>query len=591
MSSKTQFKILIKIGDQVQSFMIDKKLFTIGRSKTADLQIPCDYLSNQHLRFEEIEKNTFTITDLGSTNGTWLKNVFLTPQKPVRYESGNEILIKVQGGVRLKILPVEMAIPDLPVQSQESYLAEKKYRQEEMAVIEEKHRNEVHLLKEEIDKITLEKMDENLKIVLIKEELGKLEAERAELKEIVETQYKALKLISQKTIETEELLITSEKSLHKVTSELSDQTLEYTKQSLALDSVRTEYDKLKHATDILNAETKKLVAIYQTEKEQFDSVMEEKRKNHMEELNKQLESYNDEFLKKKTELDYLKTEYELKHKAFDENLRRYEQKEKEKTDLELKRQTAQMTTELLYYRSELKNIEKHYKNKLREQELALEAEKIKATEELEINLRREKDNRLKQIVEETSELEKIKLEKSEMLENVKSLRADWDKQISDHKDFLTEMNRQKNEAIATAEGETDKEIRTMKFKKVQELSDQISQHIAKDLTMRRGRALDDEYIEKSSIAIKRLIVEKMLESHDVDTERTRQLVLGDELKKFKTQKSSGHLWSMPIVASVALFLFLLLSMSVFFPEKVLDMKNALLERESYTDQRMPASQR
>lgn len=141
MSSKTQFKILIKIGDQVQSFMIDKKLFTIGRSKTADLQIPCDYLSNQHLRFEEIEKNTFTITDLGSTNGTWLKNVFLTPQKPVRYESGNEILIKVQGGVRLKILPVEIAIPDLPVQSQESYLAEKKYRQEEMALIEEKHRN------------------------------------------------------------------------------------------------------------------------------------------------------------------------------------------------------------------------------------------------------------------------------------------------------------------------------------------------------------------------------------------------------------------------------------------------------------------
>lgn len=608
MSSRTQFKILIKIGDQVQSFMIDKKSFTVGRSKNADLQIPYDYLSNLHFRFEEISKNIFAITDLGSTNGTCLKNISLIPQKPTRYEAGEEILIKVQKGIRLKIIPLEVSLPEsselkkLTMQiekgkeeltkitemiktNQEAYLMEKESHLQEILKIEEEHKN----LQDETEKLILEKMDEGLKVVLIRDELTKLSIEKEELKDVVETQYKALKLMTQKSIDTSEMLSASESSLQKMMGELNEKSLEYSTVSHALESARTEYEQLKHTTDILNIETKKLVDIYQVEKEQFDSVMEEKRKTHMEELNKQLENYNDEALKKKTELDYLKTEYDLRQKAYDDNLRRHEQREKEKSDLELKRQTAQMTTELLHYRSELKNIEKHYKNKLKEQELALDEKKRKFFTDLENEIHIIKESRVKAISEETHELEKIKTEKEESIETLKVLRTELNKQQEALKEFLNEMNRQRNEAISQAESETDKEIRTMKFKKVQELSEQIGHHIAKDLMIRRGRALDDEYIEKSSVAIKRLIVEKMLESHDVDTERTRQLVLGDELKKFRNQGDANKFSATSIVASVAALLFVLLSAAVIYPEAVLVTKKIVLEKIRLQKDRLPAS--
>ena len=636
---QTQFRVLVKIGDQVKSFNVEKNSFTVGRSKNADLQIPYDYLSNLHFRFDEIGNNRFVITDLGSTNGTCLKNNKLEPNKSSVYQPGEEILIKVQNGVRIKILPqvvenqktvtkpvvakenvrdkealefkkqIESAKEELKkLQSQiesekkeltkiskmakinqEAYLVEKESRRNEMLKIVEDHKKEFNLLKEDIEKLTLEKMDENLKIVLVKEELTKLTNERNELKDVVETQFKALKLMNEKALDATEMLRASESSMQSILGNLNAKSLEYSKVSESLESARAEYEKLKHNTDILNAETKKLVEIYKLEKEQFDQEMEQKRKSHMEELNKQLESFNDQAIKKKAELNSMQTEFEIRQLTYAESLRKFEQKEKEKSDLELKRQTAAMTTELLYYRTELKSVEKIYKTKMLEIEKDVDQERLNKLKLLEGEIGQLRERRLTEINNDTSELDKVKTEKNEAIEQLRSLRAELNNLQQTHKEFLDESERQRNEIISQAENDTEREIRKIKYKKAEEVSDQISNLINKDLMFRRGRALDDEYIEKSSIAIKRLILEKMMESNEVNTERTRQLVLGDELKKFRPPPSARNNQSFVIAASAATILFVMLCASLLYPEAELKTKKFVLNKAHKNETRIPAS--
>lgn len=612
MSHDAHFRILIKLSDQVQSFIITKNSFTVGRSKKADLQIPNEYLSNLHFRFDVVAENKFAVTDLGSTNGTCLKGIALIPNKPVHYNAGEEIVVKADKIVKLKILPLPAELHDSPSETKrneaqkivhneiliqiengkkelakitkmikinyEAYEVEKENRRIEMLKTAENYKKQIQELKESSEKLLSENMAEGLKVASVKEEIEKLCHEKNELKEIIETQYRALKTMTQKEQDAKEMLDASESSLCTAVNKLNIASEEYEKLSANLGAARDEYEKLKHVTDILSEEKKKLIEIYQKEKALFDSEMAEKRKVHMDELNKQLEEFNDQALKKRTELDYLKTEYDLKQKAFDENLLNYEIKEKEKIESEFKNQMAKMSSELLFYRSEIKNAAQTYKLKMAEQELKLENEKRKYLDDLDVELNLVKENRLKTIINETEAVEKLQKEKEEQVTILQDLRQEVYRQRENQKTILEDLNKENEAAIKEAEYYADKEIRTMKFRKVQELSETISHHIAKDLLARRGRTLDDEYVEKSAVAIKRLIVERMLESKDDESERTRQLVLGDELKKFRTKNESAGLFSYSVVASVAAILFVVLSASLIFPEKVAKTKKILTEK-------------
>src|SRR5574341_484685 len=66
----------------------------IGRDPTADLVVPqaLPFVSNRHLTINH-EAQGYTITDLGSTNGTRVNNQFLTPNQPFPLTSGDLIRI------------------------------------------------------------------------------------------------------------------------------------------------------------------------------------------------------------------------------------------------------------------------------------------------------------------------------------------------------------------------------------------------------------------------------------------------------------------------------------------------------------------
>lgn len=54
------------------SFIIDKKETLIGRNNTCDVVIQDPMISNQHCRIYADEENSFFISDLGSSNQTYV---------------------------------------------------------------------------------------------------------------------------------------------------------------------------------------------------------------------------------------------------------------------------------------------------------------------------------------------------------------------------------------------------------------------------------------------------------------------------------------------------------------------------------------
>ncbi len=374
-----------------------------------------------------------------------------------------------------------------------------------------------------------------------------------------------------------------------VLKNLNDKTLEYENVDSSLVKLKNEYEKLKHKSDLLDAETKKLIELYVNEKEQFDLEMESKRKRYMEETNKQIEEFNDELLKKKNELDNLKTEFEIRQTTYTESLKKYEQREKEKTEIELKRQIAQAASEALFYKTELKEIENIYKKKIEEQNRQLLVNKNIQLAEIVREIDLAKQRSFEQISIEAKNIADIKKEKEESLESLRLLHLELNKQQDILKDFLEEMKRQQNEVISQAESETDKELRTMKFRKVQEIAEQVGNLVCKSLLQRMGSEIDDDYIKKSGFIIRKLIVEKMMESNEVDTERTRQLIIGDEFKKIRKSSSTKNEWSSSSVAGVAVALFILLCASLVFPESILNVKRFVMGGFKVVNSRIPAS--
>ena len=63
----------------------------LGRSdKVADILIPDDSVSKRHCLFER-KPEGWTITDCGSTNGTTIGDVALTPNKPYVLKGGETL--------------------------------------------------------------------------------------------------------------------------------------------------------------------------------------------------------------------------------------------------------------------------------------------------------------------------------------------------------------------------------------------------------------------------------------------------------------------------------------------------------------------
>ena len=75
-----------------QEFQIVQGENTLGRKATNDIVIPDPYASGSHALITEVE-GRFTITDVGSTNGTLLNGEKLAPNEPHELAEGEEITV------------------------------------------------------------------------------------------------------------------------------------------------------------------------------------------------------------------------------------------------------------------------------------------------------------------------------------------------------------------------------------------------------------------------------------------------------------------------------------------------------------------
>lgn len=85
--------------DKTMDFETPKKNVVVGRSPHSDLVVPHESVSRQHCRIEEIE-GSFFITDLGSSNGTFIDGERLKTNLKTSFKSSSQLKLgKVEAGL------------------------------------------------------------------------------------------------------------------------------------------------------------------------------------------------------------------------------------------------------------------------------------------------------------------------------------------------------------------------------------------------------------------------------------------------------------------------------------------------------------
>lgn len=64
---------------------------TIGRAAGCDLRVDDEYASPRHCRIDQHANGTFTVEDLASTNGTWIRREGMRSLVKVRPGAGTEL--------------------------------------------------------------------------------------------------------------------------------------------------------------------------------------------------------------------------------------------------------------------------------------------------------------------------------------------------------------------------------------------------------------------------------------------------------------------------------------------------------------------
>jgi hypothetical protein len=116
---KSEPYFIIQDDDTPRRVHLKQFPYTIGRARDCDLVLDQNGVSRLHARLDFTHEQV-TVTDLGSTNGTYVNRQRLEPQKPRRLKSGD--VVNLGGDCRLKFddpaatatIPlVDMPIPGL----------------------------------------------------------------------------------------------------------------------------------------------------------------------------------------------------------------------------------------------------------------------------------------------------------------------------------------------------------------------------------------------------------------------------------------------------------------------------------------------
>lgn len=78
--------------DKTMDVEIPKSMVTIGRASGNDVSIPHESISRSHCTVQ-LNKGVFTITDLGSSNGTFIDGERLAPNKPKNFLSTSQVTL------------------------------------------------------------------------------------------------------------------------------------------------------------------------------------------------------------------------------------------------------------------------------------------------------------------------------------------------------------------------------------------------------------------------------------------------------------------------------------------------------------------
>lgn len=78
--------------DKTMDVEIPKSTVTIGRASGNDVAIPHESISRSHCTVQ-LNKGVFTITDLGSSNGTYIDGEKIPPNKPKNFLPSSQIVL------------------------------------------------------------------------------------------------------------------------------------------------------------------------------------------------------------------------------------------------------------------------------------------------------------------------------------------------------------------------------------------------------------------------------------------------------------------------------------------------------------------
>jgi phage tail-like protein len=110
MTDAFEFRLNVKGPETTWEFRIPEGQGIIGRQVGNDLHLENPQISRVHARFDTTDREC-TITDLNSSNGTYINNEKITPEVPVRLSAGD--IIKI-GPFTLKFEQILIEIPETP---------------------------------------------------------------------------------------------------------------------------------------------------------------------------------------------------------------------------------------------------------------------------------------------------------------------------------------------------------------------------------------------------------------------------------------------------------------------------------------------
>ncbi len=209
------FWVQYKYDNQAHQSKVDSEHFIIGRSPECELKINTDVVSRKHLQVDYENEKIF-ITDLGSTNGTFLNGRKIQPHIKAEYKTGDRLSVESESSectFRIIIIKDQQTI-DAGLDEQQLALAK---TQQQIKIKNKKIKKEI--AKENYIRAASESVDnifENLRYVVKSARFNKEKA-------IKEAEYQSQEMLENAKKEIEDYKLTLEQEISNFQQQTKDE--------------------------------------------------------------------------------------------------------------------------------------------------------------------------------------------------------------------------------------------------------------------------------------------------------------------------------------------------------------------------------